>query len=69
MGIFGCGENSAIGRRKGQRIGREAGECLVCLRKDSKAGAEGDEVREDHGSVQVRTLALRWGEMGAVGRL
>lgn len=24
----------------------------MCLRKDSKAGAEGDEVREDHGSVQ-----------------
>lgn len=32
--------------------GPEAGECWVCLRKDSKAGAEMKPEWEDHGSVQ-----------------
>lgn len=43
----------------------------MCLRKDSKAGAEGDEVREDHGSVQrhSKDFGFEAGEMGAVGRL
>lgn len=31
---------SDAGRGKSQCKGPEAGECLVCLRKDSKAGAE-----------------------------